>query len=68
MLGDMPEQEGRAPRPKGGDPNTRAVSLSLTPQEWRELRLRAAKDDTSVQEIIVGILRRELEQTLRREL
>lgn len=67
MLGEMPEHEGRAPRPKGGDPNTKAVSLSLTPQEWSELRLRAAKDDTSVQEIIVRILRRELEGALGQE-
>ncbi len=67
MLGDMPEQEGRAPRPKGGDPNTKAVSLTLTPREWRELRLRAARDAMSVQAVIVRILRRELEETLRRE-
>jgi hypothetical protein len=64
----MSEQEGRAPRPKGGDPNTKSMSLSLTVSEWRELRLRAAKDATSVQDIIVRILRRELEETLRREL
>jgi hypothetical protein len=63
----MPEQEGRAPRPKRGDPNTKAVSVTLTPREWRELRLRAARDAMSVQEIIVRILRRELDATLRRE-
>jgi hypothetical protein len=64
----MSEQEGRAPRPRGGDPNTKSVSLSLTPREWRELRLRAAKNAIGVQEVIVRILREELETTLRREL
>jgi hypothetical protein len=64
----MSEQEGRAPRPRRGDPNTKSVSLALTPREWRELRLRAAKNATSVQDIIVRILRHELETTLRREL
>lgn len=67
MLGEMSEPEGRSPRPKRGDPNTKAVSLTLTPREWRELRLRAARDAMSVEEIIVGILRRELDETLRRE-
>jgi hypothetical protein len=64
----MSEEEGRAPRPRGGDPNTKSMTLSLTPREWRELRLRAAKDATSVQDIIVRIVRRELDATLRREL
>jgi hypothetical protein len=64
----MSEQEGRAPRPKGGDPNTKSVALSLTPREWRELRLRAAKDATSVQDIIVRIVRHELDATLERQL
>ncbi|MGO9487433.1 MAG: hypothetical protein ACLQBB_00200 [Solirubrobacteraceae bacterium] len=63
----MSDQEGRAPRPKGGDPNTKQVSLSLTPREWRELRLLAAEDDRSVEEIIVRILRRELEGSRGRE-
>jgi hypothetical protein len=64
----MCEEEGRAPRPKGGDPNTKSMTLSLTPREWRELRLRAAKDATSVHDIIVRIVRGELDATLRREL
>jgi hypothetical protein len=63
----MSELEGRAPRPKRGDPNTKSVSLSLSPREWRELRLRAAKDATSVPDMIVRILRHELEAALRRE-
>jgi hypothetical protein len=62
----MSEQEGRAPHPRGGDPNTKSVTLSLTPGEWRELRLRAAQDATSVQDIIIRILRHELEEALRR--
>lgn len=61
MLAVMSGDEGRAPRPQGGDPNTKAVSLSLTTQEWRELRLRAAEAGTSVQKVILGILRRGLE-------
>jgi hypothetical protein len=61
MLAGMPPDEGRAPRPKGGDPNTKAVSISLTTHEWRELRLRAAQSGTSVQRVIIGILRRALE-------
>jgi hypothetical protein len=64
----MSEQQGRAPRPSGGDPNTKSVSLSLTPREWRELRLRAARNAIGVQDVIVRILRKELEATLRREL
>jgi hypothetical protein len=61
MLAVMPPDQGRAPRPKGGDPNTKALSISLTTQEWRELRLRAAQSGTSVQRVIIGILRRALE-------
>jgi hypothetical protein len=52
--------EGRAPHPKGGDPNVKMIRLSLTPEEWRKLRVWAAEDDTSMQAIVVGILRREL--------
>jgi len=66
MLAVMCGEEGRAPRPKGGDPNTKEVSLPLTTQEWRDLRLRAAESGRSVQEVIVGILRRELESALTR--
>ena len=57
----MSTEEGRAPRPKGGDPNAKTVRLALTPEEWRKLRLRAAQDDTSVQAVIVEIVRRELD-------
>jgi plasmid stability protein len=32
----------------------------LTTQEWRELRLRAAENGTSVEKVIAGILRHEL--------
>jgi hypothetical protein len=37
-----------------------AVSLELTPDEWRKLRLWAAQQDTSVQAVIAEIVRREL--------
>jgi hypothetical protein len=56
----MPGNEGRAPRPRRGDPNTKAVSVSLTTQEWGELRLRAAENGTSVEKVIAGILRQGL--------
>ena len=52
--------EGRAPRPKGGDPNVKMMSLSLTPEEWRKLRVWAAAEGTSMQAIVDEILRREL--------
>jgi hypothetical protein len=60
MLAVMSANEGRAPRPKRGDPNTKAVSVSSTAQEWRELRLRAAENGTSVEKVITGIVRQEL--------
>jgi len=52
--------EGRAPRPKGGDPNAKMMRLTLTPDEWRKLRVWAAEEDTSMQAVVVEILRREL--------
>ena len=52
--------KGRAPRPRGGDPNVKMMRLSLTPEEWRKLRVWAAEEDTSMQAIVGGILRREL--------
>ncbi len=56
------EREGRAPRPRGGDPNVKTVRLTLTPEEWRKLRLWAAEDDTSVQAVIGRIVRGELDR------
>ena len=38
----------------------KVVSLELTPDEWRKLRLWAAQQDTSVQSVIGEIVRREL--------
>jgi len=61
MLGYMTSKEGRAPRPKRGDPNVKMMRLSLTPEEWRKLRVWAAEDDTSMQAIVVAIVRRELD-------
>jgi hypothetical protein len=57
----MAEREGRAPRPAGGDPNTKMMRLSLTPDEWRKLRVWAAEDDTSMQQIVNEFVRRALE-------
>ena len=60
MLSNMAPTEGRAPRPKGGDPNVKMMRLTLTPDEWRKLRVWAAEDDTSMQQIVGEIVRREL--------
>ena len=57
----MAPPEGRAPAPRGGDPNVREVRLSLTPDEWRQLRLWAAQEGTDTQRIVEEIVRRELE-------
>ncbi len=58
----MNVEEGRAPRPKGGDPNAKMLRVTLTPDEWRKLRVWAAEDDTSVQAIVGEIVRRELDR------
>lgn len=52
--------EGRAPRPKRGDPNVKMVRMTLTPEEWRKLRAWAAEEDTSIEEILGRIVRAEL--------
>ncbi len=62
----MAAEEGRAPRPKGGDPNVKVVRMALTPEEWRKLRVWAAEEDTSMQAIVARIVRRELEGKPRR--
>ncbi len=36
------------------------MRLTLTPDEWRKLRVWAAEDDTSMQQIVGEIVRREL--------
>jgi hypothetical protein len=53
---------GRSPRPKGGDPNPKAVRLTLSAGEWRELRLRAAQDAASVQKVVSDIVRQALDR------
>jgi hypothetical protein len=62
----MESEEGRAPRPKGGDPNVKMMRLTLTPEEWRKLRVWAAEENTSMQAIVGEIVRRELEHKPRR--
>jgi hypothetical protein len=59
-------ETGRSPRPRRGDPNTKNVRLTLTASEWRELRLRAARDLSSLQQIVSEIVRRELDRDERR--
>jgi hypothetical protein len=66
MLGRMPAPEGRAPRPKRGDPNVKMVRLALSSEEWRKLRVWAAEADTSMQQIVGEIVRRELAPKPRR--
>jgi len=56
----MTVQEGRAPYPKGGDPNVKMMRVTLTPDEWRKLRVWAAEEDTSMQAIVGELVRREL--------
>jgi hypothetical protein len=62
MLSYMSMHEGRAPTPKRGDPNVKMMRLTLTPGEWRKLRVWAAEDDTSMQQVVVQIIRRELDR------
>jgi hypothetical protein len=57
---------GRSPSPPRGDPNTKALRLSLTAEEWRKLRVLAAQTDTSVALVVMRIVRRELERLPRR--
>jgi hypothetical protein len=65
-LPDMDETQGRAPVPKSGDPNVKMMHLTLTPDEWRKLRVWAAEEDTSMQTIVGSIVRRELTRKPRR--
>jgi len=44
MPGETSEPVGRAPRPPRGDPNVKAIRLSLTTEEWRKLRALAAEE------------------------
>ena len=38
----------------------KVMPLTLTPGEWRKLRFWAAEEDRSIEEIVDGVLRREL--------
>ena len=62
MLRHVAASEGRASRPKRGDPNVKMMRLSLTTGEWRKLRVWAAEEDTSMQAVVGEIVRRELEK------
>jgi hypothetical protein len=57
----MHPPEGRSPHPKDGDPNVKMMRLSLTPGEWRKLRVWAAEQDSTVEQIVQDVLRRALE-------
>ena len=56
------DREGRSPVPKRGDPNVKTLTLGLSPEEWRRLRVWAAEQGTGVQEIVVQIVRASLER------
>ena len=58
----MNPPEGRAPSPKGGDPNVKMMRLTLTTDEWRKLRVWAAEEDSSMQQVVGEIVRRELDR------
>ena len=55
-------QEGRAPRPAGGDPNIKRVLLELTPEDWRRLRVWAAEELLTQDELIARLLRERLQE------
>jgi hypothetical protein len=63
---DETEQTGRAPRPRRGDPNIKPVRLALEPEEWRKLRFWAAQDATTVERVVMQIVRRALDARPRR--
>jgi hypothetical protein len=58
----MSGEEGRAPRPHGGDPNVKSIRVTLTPHDWRKLRVWAAEEDLDMQQIVSLLLRRALER------
>ena len=62
MTEEAVESKGRSPVPRGGDPNVRVMRIALVPEEWRKLRAWAAEEDTTIQEILVRILRCALEK------
>ena len=68
MLGYMVAAEGRSPRPQGGDPNVKMMRVSLTPEEWRKLRVWAAEENSSMQRVVGDIVRRALVHKPRRTL
>jgi diketogulonate reductase-like aldo/keto reductase len=61
MTGEQTEPIGRTPRPPRGDPNVKAIRLSLTAEEWRKLRALAAEEGRDVPETIGQIVRQALE-------
>jgi hypothetical protein len=62
MSGETTEPTGRSPRPPRGDPNVKAIRLSLTTGEWRKLRALAAEEARDVREIVGQIVRQRLER------
>lgn len=58
----MYHSDGRAPRPRRGDPNEKEVALLLATEDWRKLRLWAAEEMLTVEDIISRIVRGALEE------
>ena len=46
----------------------KSLRLSLTTEEWRKLRVWAAELDTTVEAVVIGVLRRTLEDRPRIDL
>jgi diketogulonate reductase-like aldo/keto reductase len=62
MPGEPTDPIGRTPRPPRGDPNVKAIRLSLTTEEWRKLRALAAEEDRDLHEIFGRFVRQKLER------
>ncbi len=48
-----------APKQKGSEPVTKMVRVTLTAEQWRRLRVKAAQRDESMTRLLGAILARE---------
>jgi hypothetical protein len=48
-----------APKRKGAEPVTKMVRVTLTAEQWRRLRIKAAEQDESMTRLLGAILARE---------
>jgi hypothetical protein len=56
------DADGRAPKPRRGDPNEKRLSLLLGTDDWRKLRLWAAEEMLTVEDVVSRIVRGALEE------